>query len=76
MNFSTLEAVDLSIGLELDLDEFEQVLEIFPFVDEDERRNTILAYKDTSQSSLDSFLQGLGQKFRKEGVLRLASLFN
>lgn len=34
MNFSTLEAVDLSIGLELDLDEFEQVLEIFPFVDE------------------------------------------
>ena len=76
MDFSTLEAVDLSIGLALDLDEFEQVLEIFPFVDEDERRLTILAYRDTSQSSLDSFLQGLGQKFRKEGVLRLAGLFN
>ena len=78
MTSSTLEAVDLSIGLALDLDGFEQVLEDFPFVDEDERRNTIVAYEDTSESSLDSFLQVLGQEFgiRKEGILRLAGLFN
>ena len=78
MTSSNLEAVHLSISLALDLDEFEQVLESFPFVDEEEKDNTILAYENTSQSSLDSFLQILAQEFsiRKEGILRLASLFS
>lgn len=79
MTSSTLEAVDPSIGLlTLDLDDFEQALKACQFVNEEERRNTIIAYKKTSQSSLDSFLQPLGQKYeiRKKSVLRLAGLFN
>lgn len=75
---STLEAVDPSVSLALSLDEFEQVLEVFPFVDQEERRVTIFAYEDTSQESLESFLQLLSEQvgIRKQGILRLAGLFN
>lgn len=78
MSSSTLEAVDPSVSLAFSLDEFEQVLEVFPFIDQEERRFTISAYEDTSQGSLESFLQLLSQEFgiRKQGILRLAGLFN
>ena len=78
MTSSTLEAVDPSVSLALTLDEFEQVLQVFPFIDEEERRITIFAYEDTSQGSLESFLQLLSQEvgIRKQGILRLAGLFN
>ena len=75
---NTLEAVDPSVSLALTLDEFEQVLEAFPFIDQEERRATTFAYEDTSQASLECFLQLLSQEIgiRKQGILRLAGLFN
>lgn len=78
MTSSTLEAVDPSVSLALTLDEFEQVLEFFPFIDLEERRATTSAYEDTSQASLETFLQLLSKEvgIRKQGVLRLAGLFN
>ena len=78
MTYSTLEAVDPLASLALTLDEFEQVLEVFPFIDQEERRVTTFAYEETSQGSLESFLQLLSQTvgIRKQGVLRLAGLFN
>ena len=74
MTSSTLEAVDPSVGLAFSLDEFEQVLKVFPFIDQEERRFTTSAYRDTSQGSLGSFLQDVG--IRKQGIVRLARLFN
>ncbi len=74
----TLEAVDPSMSLALTLDEFEQVLEVFPFIDQEEKQIATSAYKDTSQGSLESFMQLLSEELgiRKQGVLRLAGLCN
>lgn len=76
MTSETLKAVHPSIALAHTLDEFEQVLQIFPFVDA--REDATSAYNDTSKGSLESYLQSLSQNvgIRKEGILRLADLFN
>lgn len=73
-----LEAVDPFTGLEQTLDEFEQILQTSPLVDAEERQNAVSAYENTSKRSLESFLQLLSQRvgIRKEGILRLADLFN
>jgi hypothetical protein len=78
MTSSTLGAVDPSIDLAHTLDEFEQVLQLFPFVDAEERQDAILAYKKTSKGSLESFLESLSRQIgiRKEGILRIVGLFN
>ena len=78
MTSNTLESVDPSVSLALALDEFERVLAVFPFIDQEERRVAILAYEDTSQGSLESFSQLLSQKFgvRRQGIQRLVGLFN
>ncbi|KAL8822874.1 MAG: hypothetical protein Q9191_006402, partial [Dirinaria sp. TL-2023a] len=78
MASSTLEAVDPFIGLAHSLKEFKQALQVFPFVDAEEKQNAISAYENTSRSSLEAFLQLLSQQIeiRKEGILRLAGLLN
>lgn len=76
MAFASLEVVDPSVSLAHTLDEFHETLQDDSFVDGEERHDALLAFKDTSKNSLESFLQSLSQQvsFQPEGILRLASL--
>lgn len=78
MASSSLEVVDPLINLAHTVNEFEETLQHFPFVDVEERQHVLLAYEDTSKNSLESFLQSLSRPIglKHEGVLRLASLFH
>ena len=78
MSSEKLGPVDSGVGLAYNVDEFEQILQVVPLVDTEERLNIISAYNNTSQTSLESFIQSLSKQIgvRKEGILRLAGLFS
>ena len=71
-------AVDASDVLTQALDDFENNLRCFPFVDTEVRQNAISGYEMTSEEALKFFLQTLSQQvgIRKEGILRLTGFIN